>query len=111
MTPAEFKSTRESLHLTVTWLAMPMQVRKQSVQRWENGHFVIPDTVAATLHELEVFTQNSINEGIKAHKDPIIVPFQDERPETDMPPAWYRMVAKQIANQTGARLEYQHDDR
>lgn len=111
MTPAEFKSTRESLHLTVTWLAMHTHVRRQSVQRWENGQNPIPDTVEAILNDLEVFTKTSIDEGIKAHKDPIIVPRQDESPEADMPPSWYRMVAKQIADQTGARLEYQHDDR
>ena len=34
MTPAEFKSTRESLHLTVKWLASHMRVRRQSVPRW-----------------------------------------------------------------------------
>ena len=53
MTPAEFKSTRESLHLTVKWLASHMRVRRQSVQRWENGRFPIPDSVERLACALE----------------------------------------------------------
>ena len=33
--------------------------------------------------------------------------MQDQGPEDDMPPAWHRMVAKQIADQTGASIEYE----
>ena len=110
MTPAEFKSTRESLHLTVKWLASHMHVRRQSVQRWENGRFPIPDSVEATMHDLEVLTQTSIDKGVQAHEDILRVPMQDLGPEDDMTPAWHRMVAKQIADQTGAHIEYEEHD-
>lgn len=107
MTPAEFKSTRESLHLTVKWLASHMHVRRQSVQRWENGRFPIPDTVEMAMHDLEVLTQTSIDKGVQDRKKVLHVPMQDLGPEDDMPPAWHRMVAKQIADQTGASIEYE----
>lgn len=110
MTPAEFKSTRESLHLTVKWLATHMRVRRQSVQRWENGQNPIPDSVETALHDLEVLTQASIDEGVEARTDPIRVPREDESPESGMPPAWHRMVARQVADRTGARIEYRDDD-
>ena len=107
MTPAEFKSTRESLHLTVKWLASHMRVRRQSIQRWENGRFPIPDSVEAAMHDLEVLTQTSIDKGVQDHERVLPVPMQDQGPEDDMPPAWHRMVAKQIADQTGASIEYE----
>ena len=110
MTPAEFKSTRESLHLTVKWLATHMRVRRQSVQRWENGQYPIPDSVEATLHDLEVLTKTAIDEGVENGRDPIPVPRLDESQELGLPPAWYRMVAKQVADRTGARIVYEDDD-
>lgn len=110
MTPAEFKSTRESLHLTVKWLATHMRVRRQSVQRWENGRVPIPDSVQSALHDLEVFTKTTIDEGVAAGRDPLPVPRLDENDKQGMPPAWHRMVAKQVACQTGARIVYEDDD-
>lgn len=64
MTPAEFKTLRESLGLTAQWIAdnapaKPVQVR--TVRYWETGRNQVPDDVVDLIKEIdEKFTSAAI---------------------------------------------------
>ena len=53
MTSAELKTIRESLGLTVQWLADQAHVRLRTAQYWEAGRFQIPDDVAQMVLDIE----------------------------------------------------------
>lgn len=53
MTPAELKTIRESLGLTLQWLADQAQVKMRTAQYWESGRSAVPDDVAQMLIGLD----------------------------------------------------------
>ena len=67
MTPALFKATRETLGLSVAWLARRWGVRRQSVDRWESGERSIPDAIALDLQSLDAYTLSTIHERSEEH--------------------------------------------
>lgn len=107
MTPAYFKATREELGLPVAWLARRWNVRRQSVDRWEYGERAIPGGIAQDLQALDDYTCGIIDE--KTHKaDPVLaIPKGADEQEDGMPASWHRLVAKRVADHTGARIEYE----
>lgn len=110
MTPALFKATRETLGLSVAWLARRWGVRRQSVDRWESGERSIPDAIALDLQSLDAYTLSTIHEQIDEDAETLTVPQGAGEEDDQMPPAWYRMVAKRVAEQTGAKILYEGQD-
>lgn len=61
MTPAELKTTREALCLTVTWLAEQAGVQERTVRHWESGRNQVPADVAALVGRIDA----DINEAVR----------------------------------------------
>jgi hypothetical protein len=53
MTPAEFKTIRESLGLTAQWIADQAYVQLRTAQYWEAGRTAVPADVANMLHGID----------------------------------------------------------
>lgn len=109
MTPAEFKATRESLHLPVSWLADRWGVRRHSVDRWEDGSRSIPEDLGRDLEALEAQAAMLVEDGVRAAAPVLHVPRMSGTCEDGMPASWHRMIAKRTAGSTGARITYGDD--
>lgn len=53
MPPAELKTLRESLGLTVQWMADQAGVKLRTAQYWESGRNRVPEDVAAMLESID----------------------------------------------------------
>lgn len=49
MTPSDLSALRKTLHLTQAQLARELGVTRNTVNRWERGHNVIPPATARLL--------------------------------------------------------------
>lgn len=114
MTPAEFKTLRESLGLTTAWLADRFNVSERSVQRWDNGDSPVPDAIAGELLDIEDCAEERADdalEQLRAHDGAEIeyqVPRVDEDvPNASFPASFYRAVAARVrAGNADVRLVY-----
>lgn len=103
LAPAELRSRREYLGLTTEWLASLLDVRHDTVRRWESGHDAIPYRIGDELTEIEAMTSREVDAltaSITEHSiTSVTVPVTDAqlheaRPDLDRYPArWYRHVA------------------
>ncbi|OJY94409.1 MAG: hypothetical protein BGP25_05305 [Lysobacterales bacterium 63-13] len=57
MTPAELKTHREALGLTVGWLAEQARVGERTVRYWESGRNAVPEDVADLIRRIEMKTR------------------------------------------------------
>lgn len=105
MTPAELKTLRESMGLTIKWLAARWHTSEYSVTRWERNRR-LPDTLAQDMQTLRREYRKAITEGIAANEPTIIVPRTDATTHDDKPAAWHRSVAQRIREATGCKLVY-----
>ncbi len=60
MNSATLKTIRESLGLTVGWLANQAQVQERTVRYWESGRNEVPDDVAEMMLKLEVLSADMV---------------------------------------------------
>lgn len=60
MNAAEMKTLRESLGLTVKWLADQAQVKERTVQYWEAGRNAVPEDVAGMLKSIDAQIWNIV---------------------------------------------------
>lgn len=60
MTPAEFKTIRESLGLTAQWIADQADVRLRTVQYWEAGRMAVPEDVATLLADIDQTLESAV---------------------------------------------------
>ena len=65
MTPAELKTYRENLGLTVQWLADKAGVSHRSASYWESGKHKVPNDVAALVESVNTRIQTAADEAIK----------------------------------------------
>ena len=105
MTTAELKTLRESMGLTIKWLAARWHTSEYSVTRWERNRR-LPDTLAQDMQTLRREYRKAITEGIAANEPTIIVPRTDATTHDDKPAAWHRSVAQCIREATGCKLVY-----
>jgi transcriptional regulator with XRE-family HTH domain len=68
MTPAEFKTIRESLGLTAQWIADHAGVKLRTVQYWEAGRMAVPADVANMLNDIDKTLEATVEQAI-AHID------------------------------------------
>ncbi len=64
MTPAELKTNREALGLTVGWLAEQAGVGERTVRYWESGRNQVPDDVAALIGRIESQTRTMVSNAL-----------------------------------------------
>lgn len=93
MTPAEFKTIRESLGLSAKALADILGIsQERTIRRWEDASRALPEDAADRLLELDVEADRMAEHGRRmclAHPDAVIVTvLRYERPE-DYPETSY----------------------
>lgn len=79
MTPAELKTHREALGLTVAWLATQANVGERTVRYWESGRNQVPEDVAALILRIEAQSR-MIVENALAQVEAVTM-MQDGAPE------------------------------
>ena len=105
MTPAELKTLRESMGLTIKWLAARWHTAEYSVKRWERNRR-LPDKLAQDMQTLRREYRKAITEGIAANEPTIIVPRTDATTPDGKPASWHRSVAQRIREATDCKLVY-----
>lgn len=65
MTPADFKTIRESLSLSAQWLADAVHVDQRTVRRWEDGAIPLRADVVELLTDLDA----QVEAGVAAELD------------------------------------------
>ncbi|MFE4829927.1 helix-turn-helix domain-containing protein [Streptomyces sp. NPDC056672] len=117
MTPAELRSTRESLGFTGDALGVYVGKSGRTVRHWETGRFVIPDSVADEIHALEELTGSCVDELVGQLVDENATVVITYRSDEDFhaahpafegfPAAWHRAVVKRAASRLrGVRIEF-----
>lgn len=79
MTPAELKTNREALGLTVGWLAEQAGVGDRTVRYWESGRNQVPDDVTALIQQIESKTRTMVTNALAQVDD--VVRAQGGEPE------------------------------
>ena len=102
---AEFKSLRESLQLTTKWLSRRWGITENSIQRWERNRLP-PDDVVDDLQSIAQQAEETIIEGVHRDYGTIEVPRLDRDSLDGFPASYHRMIARRIAEQTGAEIVY-----
>lgn len=64
MTPAELKTRREALGLTVGWLAEQAGVGERTVRYWESGRNQVPDDVAGLILRIDAQAEKMVAEAL-----------------------------------------------
>lgn len=77
MSPAEFKTLREYLGLTITWVAERAGVGVRTVQYWESGRSKVPADVINMLTALDSNAERAVSEALKL----AMAMTADQRPE------------------------------
>lgn len=113
MTPAEFKTVRESLGLSAQWLASRLSVSLRSIRHWEDGEIPIPDGVAAELLNLEDYVEAAADEIVEQLREfdggvqVYAVPRVDADAPGDLPASLYRAIGARVrASLPDAELDY-----
>ncbi len=64
MTPAEFKTIRESLGLTAQWIADQAGVKLRTAQYWEAGRMAVPEDVAKMLDNIDKMLDSTVSQAL-----------------------------------------------
>jgi transcriptional regulator with XRE-family HTH domain len=64
MTAAEFKTIRESLGVSIQWLAKEVGVKPRSVMAWESGQTEITASAAHMLERLELAVEIQVDDAV-----------------------------------------------
>ena len=64
MTGAELKTLRESLGLSVAWLAVQAGVQERTVRYWESGRVAVPVDVAGLIARIEASTGEHVAQAL-----------------------------------------------
>lgn len=131
MTPAELKTHREALGLTVGWLAAQAGVGERTVRYWESGRNQVPDDVAWLIQRIEAQTRRMVEnalaqvEEVTALKggEPEVVDLRRYGTDADLwkshpgckplPATWHASVLARVVRELEARgipavIEYAH---
>lgn len=91
MTPAEFKTLRESLGLTAQWVADHAGVKLRTVQYWESGRMNVPEGVSDMLFSIDKKLEASvaqavifIHDFVKKCEAPAVCAFVRYRTDADL---------------------------
>lgn len=115
LSPAELRVVREYLGLTLESLAGMLDVRPDTVRKWEYGRAPIPYRIREDLEKIEAYTATAVGEMVTALQDArdpaVLVPMTDEqlhdaRPDmAHLPARWYRhVIARAVHEVPGVEL-------
>ncbi|GAB2457413.1 DUF1870 family protein [Xylanimonas ulmi] len=125
MTGGELQTVREYLGLTTESLAAILDVRHDTVRRWESGRDPIPLRVRQEVEQVEADTATAVGEVVTAlqdARDPAVVVYRTDadmhaaRPDlAHLPARWWRHVVARAAHEIpgvaiGTRTELDADD-
>lgn len=65
MTPAEFRTMRETLGLTGQWVADRADVSLRAVQYWDEGRWVVPEAVEDMLETIEQTLEAAVEQALE----------------------------------------------
>lgn len=109
MNPMEFKMAREYQGLGTEHLAAILNVRHDTVRRWESGREPIPYRTREEVEMIEAHTARSVTQLITALKDaaePTVALYRTDadmhfdRPDTShLPARWWRMVVARACHE------------
>ncbi len=109
MTGGEMQTVREYLGLTTEQLAGRLDVRHDTVRRWESGRDPIPLRVSQEIEDLEEHTAHAVDQLVAALHDARDPAVEVYRRVEDMPsdrpdlialgPRWWRHVVARAAGQ------------
>lgn len=102
MDPGELQAVREYLGLTTESLAGMLDVRHDTLRRWESGRDPIPHRVREQVEQIEDYTGRAVDELVAALRDArdVAVPvyrtdaaWHAARPDAaHLPARWWRHV-------------------
>ena len=81
MDPGELQTVREFLGLTTAAIAGMLDVRDDTVRRWESGRDPIPERVRQEVEDIEEATARAVDELVVAlqdARDPAVVVFRSD---------------------------------
>lgn len=109
MNGGELRTTREFLGLTLDALAGMLNVRLDTVRRWEAGRDDIPYRVREEVAVIERYTSAAVDElvaALRAADDPVVVVYRSDddlhAARSDMshlPARWWRHVVARAAHE------------
>ena len=106
MTPAENKALRESMGLTLKWLANRWGVTVQSVKRWE-GSRTPPPQIAKDMLDLKRKFDAEVQRLVEDGGDIVEVPRRDrDCTGSEQSAAWARAVAQRAKERRGLTMEF-----
>ena len=106
MTPAENKALRESMGLTLKWLAIRWGVTVQSVKRWE-GSRTPPPQIAKDMLDLKRKFDADVQRLVENGDEVVEVPRRDrDCTGSEQSAAWARAVAQRAKEQRGLTMEF-----
>lgn len=106
MTPAENKALRESMGLTLKWLADRWGVTVQSVKRWENSR-TPPPLIAKDMLDLKRRFDGEVQKLVENGGRCVKVPRRDrDCTGSEQSAAWVRAIAQRAREQTGLTIEF-----
>ena len=108
MTPAENKALRESMGLTLKWLAERWGVTVQSVKRWE-GSRTPPPQIAKDMLDLKRKFAGGVYTIVQNHTHLLEVPPRDrDCTGSEQSAAWARAVAQRAKERRGLTMEFRN---
>lgn len=120
LTPAELQTAREHMGLTTAHLAAMLDVRDDTVRRWERGREPIPYRVRDELARITAATDRAVVEladAVRDERDPVVIVYRTDaemhaaRPDAaHLPARWWRhVVARATHGHPAVRITNQHE--
>lgn len=113
MTAAEFRVARESLGVTMEWIAAELGVAERTVRRWESGVTRVPDGVAADVRAIQAATDRFVAQVVdRLQADHVDdedgeswwvltyasdAAYRAEHPDMTWPAGWHRAAMGRVA--------------
>lgn len=102
MTPAEFKTLRESLGLTTEWLATQFEVSQRTIARWEDDG-TPPEAVAGELLNIEDYAEGLVDDILEqlraldgADLEYAVPRINDDAPSEQFPASFWRAIGARV---------------
>ncbi len=108
MDPGALQTVREYLGLTTQALASMLNVRHDTLRRWESGRDPIPERVREEVEDIKEYSARAVDDVVQAlmnSPDPAVAVFRTDeqmhaaRPDlSHLPARWWRHVAYRAAD-------------
>lgn len=119
LTAAELRTAREYLGLTGDHMAKLLGVNPRTLRSWEQGRDPVPGRIRPEVAELKEETRKAVAEMVSSVESGEEVTLVTYRSDDEYLAAnkggrwsasWHRQVCNRVAEQTGARIDYEDDE-